>query len=332
MSNEPQVVLPARTVSNRWRSFGFYVRGAARKDADLAIQASGLNWTAHKVPLTYEWKNERRTQVGQYSVVRDDTGDTVGTVGDQFTVYQNADQVRFFENLVQSGHAEYDTIGCLKGGSLTWVLASLNNMSKEVVEGDQVGMNMLFANAHDGSLKVNLGYTPIRVVCQNTLKLAIRSNASQLFKLKHKEGIYVAVAAIKDIMEQVHELFEMNIEQYQKLARSGVVSQKDLEKIVLKTVLKKDPDEDQDLAKRTENNLQAIMDAIKFSPGSDKAPGSLWSAYNGINWWLFNDAPTRRRKDGTSGDDNDSILHSGWFGQNAKKEENLLSEMLALVA
>ena len=96
----------------------------------------------------------------------------LGIVSDRYKVVQNEDAFQFTDDLLGEG-VTYETAGALQGGRKVWLLARMPQ--RYVIAGDEITPYMVFMNSHDGSSGVKVAMTPIRVVCQNTLNLALDS-------------------------------------------------------------------------------------------------------------------------------------------------------------
>ena len=138
-----------------------------------AIEAAGLDWKVEKRGL-YFAQTDGTTQLipGKYATVRTDNQVALGIVGKVYTPLQNKEAFSFFDSIVGVKEAMYHTAGSLGKGERVWILAKLPGYIK-VTEDDVVEKYLLLANSHDGSSAVEMLFTPVRVVCQNTLNLAI---------------------------------------------------------------------------------------------------------------------------------------------------------------
>src|SRR5262249_5257411 len=147
-----------------WHKLGRVVREAP--SAADAIRLAGLDWP---VALQRLRLSDGRT-VNRWAVVRATDGAVVGdAVGPQWTPLQNREAVTWFDPFIQAKQAHFETAGSLCEGRRVWILAELNRKPVEVVPGDAVRKFLLLSNSHDGSLAVRVGFTPVRVVCANTL-------------------------------------------------------------------------------------------------------------------------------------------------------------------
>lgn len=152
-------------------------------EIEEAKEKSGLNWTAGTRPMYYEATPGQFVAVtGQNAVVREDVNIVIGAVGDRYEIYQNDEMWAFIEMFKHQTKCEIETAGSLKNGAITWVLAK--NGAVEYLTGDPIEEFFLFKNSFDGSSNITLMNTNIRVVCSNTMNMAIR-NAQNTFKVRH---------------------------------------------------------------------------------------------------------------------------------------------------
>jgi phage/plasmid-like protein (TIGR03299 family) len=197
------------------------------------------------------------------------------------------------------------------------VLAKLHRDPSVIAPGDEVEKYLLLSHGHDGSLAVRCGFSPVRVVCANTLAMAHGSDASRLIRVKHTKDIHENLANVREVMDLANQEFEATAEQYRRLARKSV-NQADLRKYV-RRVLK--VEDDKEASSRLKNLMEEIVGLAEAGRGNDltSVRGTLWTAYNGVSEWL-----TYQR--GRSGDNR---LNSLWFGGGALT--NRLALEVALV-
>jgi phage/plasmid-like protein (TIGR03299 family) len=125
-----------------------------------------------------------KTVPNTYATVRNDTGDILGVVGSRYQPIQNREAFSFFDALVGSDEAMYHTAGVLGKGERIWIMAKLPNYI-QVGKKDIVDKYLLLINSsHDGSTVVRAKLTPIRVVCNNTLSVAL-SGTEQEVRVRH---------------------------------------------------------------------------------------------------------------------------------------------------
>jgi phage/plasmid-like protein (TIGR03299 family) len=151
-----------------WHGLGTVVQNAPT--SANALRQAGLMWKVAQAPV--QWMDETGTlQVdGAYKCnYREDNGNLLGIVGSGYTVVQNETAFAFTDYLADEG-VVYETAGSVKGGKMIWLLAK---MPEQKILQDAYVPYLLFVNGHDGRTAVNVCMTPVRVVCKNTINLAL---------------------------------------------------------------------------------------------------------------------------------------------------------------
>ena len=299
-----------------WAGIGKDVGGA--ESVTDAMQKAGLDWTVSKDSMFLADGRE----VTQKAVVRSDTKDVLGYVTPKWTPYQNADAFKWFEPFVEANEVEFSTAGAFKQGRITWILARLNRDNSEIAAGDEVEKYLLLSNSHDGKLAVRVGFTPIRIVCTNTLHAAHRSSSSRLLRVNHGSQVRQNVEYIRDVVNMANQDFEATAEQYRYLASKGINSE-DLDKYI-KIVLGIGEKSADEMTTRSKNIVSSIEDLFEGGRGSDIAGvrGTYWGAYNAVTEYL------NYSKGRTANNRMDSV----WFGQNGTMNQKALDTALELSA
>jgi phage/plasmid-like protein (TIGR03299 family) len=292
--------------------------GTALEEADLydwpsASKKAGLDWTVELVPLVTA---DTQAQVTHRAVRRTSDARVLGVVGPRYATLQNKDAFAWFQPFLDAREAALHTAGSLRQGSRIWVLAKLNRDPLVIAEGDTVEKFLLLSHGHDGSLAVRCGFTPVRVVCANTLSMAHGSDASKLIRLKHTRDVIENLANVREIMDVANAEFEATAEQYRRLARKSV-NQADLSKYVRRALK---IENEQDISTRSKNIVEEIVRLAEAGRGNNlpSVRGTLWTAYNGVSEWL-----TYNR-----GRSEDNRLNSLWFGDSALANRHALEVAL----
>jgi len=150
-----------------WHGLGVRVETAL--NSEEALEQSGLDWSVIQRPImtsTYE------PIPGYKANIRDSDDRVLGVVTDRYKVVQNNEAVAFTDSLLGEG-VKYETAGSINEGRKVWILAKLPD--RYIIEGESVEPYLVFSNCHDGSGAIKCAMTPVRVVCQNTLNLALGS-------------------------------------------------------------------------------------------------------------------------------------------------------------
>ena len=311
-----------------WRNLGKQCRSFTTPvTINEAVDAIGANYNVKKETLVrvpdfvidsiYNGTSENITLTkdniitSHMATIREDTNTTLGVVGSKYGVVQNEKAFEFID-IMTSGELNgkqqpiIETSGILGDGERMYVTAKMP--SKLYIDGDDsdgIDDYILFTNSHDGSGAVTILFTPLRVICQNTLNAAIR-NASNKLVFKHtanvnerlewtkRENMERAVAVLR-----MHEKFKTEfIEQLTNLKKqtitedeinyftAQVMATPAQAKLLQLNNWKMDNVEE--VSTRTKNNIIALRDSIESGVGQDKFRGTKLWLYNGLTTFLNN--------------------------------------------
>ncbi len=143
------------------------VRVETALSSQEALQASGLDWNVIQRPIM---TSAYEPILGYKANIRDTDNKVLGVVSDRYRVVQNAEAFAFTDALLGEG-VKYETAGSLQEGRRIWLLAKLPD--RYIIEGEQIEPYLVFSSSHDGSGAIKAAMTPVRVVCQNTLNMAL---------------------------------------------------------------------------------------------------------------------------------------------------------------
>lgn len=177
------------TRTKPWHGLGTEVKSAPTSNDALVY--AGLDWTVDQKDVYTE---DGSMILGYKANTRSTDDSILGIVSDRYKVVQNEEAFQFTDDLLGEG-VTYETAGSLQGGRKVWMLAKLPH--RYIIGGDEITPYMVVMNSHDGSSGIKVAMTPIRVVCQNTLNLAL-NNAKRIWTTKHTENV----------MSRVHEARE----------------------------------------------------------------------------------------------------------------------------
>ena len=172
-----------------WHGLGTMVEEAP--DSREALIAAGLDWDVVQKPV---FTQDGVKVPGYFANVRQQDGSILGVVTSRYKVVQNRDAFAFTDALLGDG-VRYETAGSLMGGRKTWILAKLP--TRYIIQGEQILPYLVFSNTHDGSGAIKIAMTPIRVVCNNTLNLAL-DTADRSWSIHHTGDI---AAKLEDARE-----------------------------------------------------------------------------------------------------------------------------------
>ena len=285
-----------------WHNLGIKLNKPAT--AQEAIQAAQLDWPVIKLPLT---AGSKRIPVpDKFAVVRK-TGQLVqksdpvlGVVGKDYTPLQNRDAFRFFDPIVGQNAAIYHTAGALGLGERVWILAKLPGHIRVV--GDDISEKyLLLSNSHDGKSSVQIKFTPVRVVCQNTLTIALGDG--QAYRVIHHADVKTKLESAHQMLGLINDRFDEIEETFQAMSRVKMDSNR-LSDYLATVYPEVKEQEKMDLVKRDRSWSEFFFDQGRGNrlPG---VAGSLWAAFNGVTEWQDH------RK---SRQNENQRLVSSWFG------------------
>ena len=163
-----------------WHGLGKMVMEAPTSKKALAL--AGLDWQVIQKSIVTE---DEIPILGFKANIRDNNEKVLGVVTDRYKVVQNEEAFAFTDELLGEG-VTYETAGSLQEGRRTWILAKLPH--RYIISGDEVIPYLVFMNSHDGTGAIKAAMTPIRVVCNNTLNLALK-NAKRIWSTNHTGNI-----------------------------------------------------------------------------------------------------------------------------------------------
>ena len=159
-----------------------------------ALELAGLDWQVESRNI---YSGTGAMIPGYRANVRSTDDAVLGVVSDRYRIVQNEEAFQFTDDLLGEG-VTYETAGSLQGGKKVWMLARLPR--KYLIAGDQVEPSLVIFNSHDGSSGVKVAMTPIRVVCQNTLNLALNT-AKRSWTARHTENVLLRVQDARETLQ-----------------------------------------------------------------------------------------------------------------------------------
>jgi phage/plasmid-like protein (TIGR03299 family) len=192
---------------------------------EVWLREAGMEWSIVAAPVKYNVGVELQDFSDHKVLYRSDSHDPLSVVSKRYQVVQPREVLEFYRDLVEVGGFELETAGVLKGGRKLWALAKTGQ--EAVLRGDdRVKGYLLLATACDGTLATTAQFTSVRVVCNNTLSIAL-SDASAAIKVPHstrfdaqevKKALGVGVSTFDDFMYRMKELSERRVTQHEALA------------------------------------------------------------------------------------------------------------------
>jgi phage/plasmid-like protein (TIGR03299 family) len=294
-----------------WHGLGTKVEGAAT--SAIALEAAGLDWTVSVNDLV----TASGLSVPQgKAIVRDDTQQVFGVVGNRYTPVQNRDAFAFLDSLVGEGELLYETAGALGQGERVWMLARVPGELRVAGTDDVTKPYLLLHNAHDGSGTLRSHFTGVRVVCQNTLAMASAAGGQDGVSIRHTGSIHSRIETAREVLGIAAKFFERAQEEINVLASSriaDVVAMKYFDDLI---PMPEKPEEQPVAVRNATEIREKLFQLYEDGAGSDM-PGvrrTMWAAYNSVTEYVDHVVKTKDRTRAIGREAREDRLASNWFG------------------
>jgi len=267
-----------------WHGLGTIVQDAP--NSAEAIRLAGLDWAVIPKPLFIDGNPEPIE--GLVANTRSSDNSVLGVVTPKYKAVQNVEAFDFVDALIDNGDVRYETAGALQNGKKVWMLGKLNQSSK--ILGDEVEQYVVFSNSHDGKGAIQIAVTPIRVVCQNTLNLAL-NNASRMWSTRHMGNMQEKLIQAQNVLNRTKVYMEALSETAEGL------SQYSLRRGEIEMILDAMFPIEEDATDRVRNNKDQCKEEILTlcsAPDLQKfGSNNAWTFVNAVADWVDHRIPQR---------------------------------------
>jgi len=293
-----------------WHGLG--VKVPADLTAEQMLEAAGLDWEVRKINAYAldDQNDDAMYDIGKSALIRSSDGKMLDVVSNDWNPVQNQTAFDFFDEYVRAGDMEMHTAGSLKGGQIVWGLAKIKE-SFELFKGDQIDAYLLFSNFHKYGFSTDVRFTPIRVVCNNTLTLSLNSKVERMVKISHRKQFNPG--NVKEMLGIATD----KLAKYKEMA-AFLGSKKAKGEDIVEYFCRVFPvtGSNEKKTKEVSKNAQIAMDILHSQPGHEYAEGSWWQPFNAVTYMT----------DHLVGRSADTRLTSSWYGNN----KNLKTKALEL--
>lgn len=265
---------------------------------DQVLAEAGLDWEVSKVPAFANIAG-KKTAVGWSALVRSEDNKVLDVVSDDWNPVQNQEAFEFFNDFIAEGDMEMHTAGSLRGGQIVWALAKVKD-SFELFGGDRVDSYLHFTNFHKYGCSTDVRFTPIRVVCNNTLTLSLNTKVERMVKISHRREFD------GDNVKLMLGVAQEKLAKYKDMAKFLGSKRYTAESMVnyFKTVF---PVAGPANAKKEiSKSAKTAREVVDTQPGAEFARGSFWQLFNTVTYMT----------DHLAGKSADTRLQSAWYGSN----------------
>jgi len=287
-----------------WHGLGQQVSDDITTDG--MMKAAGLDWSVTKQPMYYmDDLGEMGEVPGKSALVRSSDNKVMDIVGQDWNPVQNAEAFEFFREFVDTGDMQMHTAGSLKDGKMVWALAKVNDgFTIKTAQGeDSVESYLLFSNPHQYGKSIDVRFTPIRVVCNNTLTLSLNQNVDQYVRMGHQRPFNAEDAMAT--LGMAHKKLETYKEAAEYLCQKSYTTDDMLN--YFNQVFPSASDRDS-------NKSREAQEVMHTQAGANLGEGTFWQLYN----------TTTYMADHTLGRNSDTRLQSSWYGSNANMKKKAL--------
>lgn len=294
----------------------------ANQPIEVWQQQAGMNWSIKETPVLFNVSDEGGLHVKGHAdskvLFRSDTHAPLSVVSKRYKVVQPHDVLEFYRDLTEAGGFQLETAGVLKEGRKLWALAKTGQETM-LRGGDQVKAYLLLATSCDGTLCTTAQFTSVRVVCQNTLQLAVGDSTGAV-KVPHstrfdprlvKQELGLGLSAWDRFVGDMKLLASRPIHKFEAMN-------------LIVNVLG-----DPEVPLADQPNQKALQNVYALYSG--KGMGADLSSANGTAWGLVN-AVTQFVDHERRARSTDHRLDSAWFGQGAAIKAKAYQEAMKLAA
>jgi phage/plasmid-like protein (TIGR03299 family) len=301
-----------------WHELGTKVSEGI-SSADM-LKEAGLDWIVEQWSMAAT-NGDKRLIVDdcQHNVriMPDGSISSLGSVGHKTHVLQNADAFSALDPYVQAGQATWETAGSLDNGRKVWAMLRIKDSDSIIRGNDRHACYAMITNPHDGSGSVRVGFSEVRIVCANTLRLAVNDKASKLIRINHSQHVTQRVNDVAETMDLVRREFAMSAEKYSWLATRKSINRSDLEKYT-RIVFSLGDKPTIDLSNQSKGLIMTIEQL--FENGKGNIGESWYDAYNAVTEYLSHKA----------GRTVENRYNSLWYGSGVKVNQLALDTAFEL--
>ena len=269
-------------------------------------QKAGLDWKVEKQDLV----TASGAKVdGKQALVRTSDNKVLDVIGKGWNPVQNDEAFDFFSEYVLAGDMEMNTAGSLRDGNMVWALAKVKD-SFTILGEDQVDSYLLFSNPHQYGKAIDVRFTPIRVVCNNTLSLSLGQQVEKSVSLNHRTQFNPD--SVKETLGIASEKFQLYKETAEFLSTKRFTVESLVQyynEVFPRTYQGKKEITVKDFTDLSSNGQKAY-EVLDTQPGAEFGQGTWWQALNSVTYLT----------DHQLGREADTRLTSAWFGANQSRK------------
>ena len=282
-----------------WHGLGVPVHNDLTPEQMLV--KAGLDWTVDK-HQTFVEINGSKVPTPSHALVRSSDSKILTMVSEDWNPVQNHEAVEFFNEFVMEGDMEMHTAGSLKGGTNIWALAKVKD-SFTILGEDRIEPYLLFSNPHQYGKCIDIRFTAIRVVCNNTLTMSLAGQNDMMVRLNHRRAFDA------DMVKRTLGVARKSLGTYKEAAEYLSSKTFTSETVIdyLMNVFPAMTKKDNTVMSRPATQA---FEALETQPGAEFGKGTWWQAFNAVTYTT----------DHVLGHNSDTRMQSAWFGGNRQRK------------
>ena len=275
------------------------------------LEKAGLDWSVDRHP-TFVNLDGKSVYTGKDVLVRSSDNSILTHISEGWNPCQNETAFDFFTEFVASGDMEMNTAGSLKKGKIVWALAKVKESFSLFNGKDQVDSYLLFTNPHEYGKSIDIRFTAIRVVCNNTLTLALENKSDMVVRLNHSRQFD------PELVKQTLGIASNRLSTYKEAAEylsKKPFTVETLQQYYEEVFPSTSKDEQSEKLSRA---AKLALENVNTQPGAELGEGTWWQAFNGVTFTV----------DHLLGRSDDTRLTNAWYGVNRQRKVDALQKAI----
>lgn len=280
------------------------------------LKAAGLDWAVEQKELTFEDKDGERHGCGKSALVRATDNKVLTVTSHNWKPLQNKDTLDFFKRYVEAGDATLETAGSLRGGKVIWALANLKSGFNVRGGSDRVDGYMLLTSPHEVGNAISLRATTVRVVCANTMAVAM-NRGLETYRQSHVNDFdFDAAHATLEVAREEIARAAIDADTLSKMKMSQSDGVRFLASFFQPQETKQELEDLVQNRDAWDKKLEQVIGSYLNAPGANQS--NAWGVLNGVTHWA----------DHVSGRGGEARLNNAWLGENARAKVAVKDRLL----
>lgn len=300
-----------------WHGLGQELKHGA--SIDQWIDAAQMNWDVVGAPVQYKTDSGVKTFAGNQVLFRSDTMKPLSVVSDEFKVVQPREVLEFFRDLTEIHGMQLEVAGCLFNGRRFWATAT-SGRAANILPNDEVKAYLVLMTGVDGTLATSAKFVATRVVCNNTLRLAVNEQGGRQARRTHRQTF--DAHDVKLDLGLLDATWDKYIQDMKSLTKVKMNDDQAFQFFKELLVTPKDEKFDNGMSRATTNAVDELMYRLRHGLGADSGRGTAWNVLNAV---------TEKYTHGSQRRDQNRQFVNSLYGTDAAMKDKAADRLLAMV-